>query len=278
MSSVNIWWRKDTSTVSSTQLANRLSSDNQRICLILCFVILRNVTSSVLCTLASGYCGCSGGLSFLIPLPYHLRPQVSGWGCPVSLRERKRERQDVISLQLFLWLLTQSSEGRERCLSVTWPQRALSPPCQKGPATYSWRIPLALSQTGCFLPSRLLGLWKEHFVMRAVLPTEGALLCFAGCGGDRWRAHTGLGRPGLLRHGHPCGQAGPVHRMRRSRSTAVPPRPARCGHQQWGNGLCGPGALEPPRKMRWGGAVLLWSNYIHMGCFVPRMLSTPIPT
>lgn len=54
---------------------------------------------------------------------------------------------------------------------------------------------------------------------------------------DRWRENPGAGRPGLQRNGHPGGQAGPLHGLRRGAVAAVPACHAGRGDRQWGENL-----------------------------------------
>ena len=57
---------------------------------------------------------------------------------------------------------------------------------------------------------------------------------FTGCVRDGRRADPGAGGPGLLRHGHPGGEAGSLHGLRRHATYAVPAGYAGRGHRQRG--------------------------------------------
>ena len=135
-------------------------------------------------------------------------------------------------------------------------------PCQEEEGVVRKALPAAVEgilwpcpRQSRFTPSRGSGRLVVrpdvlHFVAGGAVPIDGILLCLAGCGGDRWGAHPGPGRPGLLRHGHPRGQAGPVHGVWRRQPSAVPPCPAGRRHQQRGNA----GARSPrvAAGMGWG--------------------------
>ena len=85
----------------------------------------------------------------------------------------------------------------------------------------------------------------------------------AGHRGNRRRAYPRPGRPGQLRNGHSCGEAGALHSLRRRSTAAVSPRAAGRRHRQ-------PGVYEHRAARR------LWSITLQISSKLQKLAMTSV--